>query len=393
MKVKKIIACVTTLSILSPCVITAFAASDSDGINTARQMALENSTITSDAVEYTPFSYEGFEVRLYKEPLLDANEAIEKYPNAYNYISERAQEIGISTSPDSSDFQEYAISFALYEGTDRGLTKEIQDFAGFMDLYENISKNENILATVSSRSASNAELESLMPISDSGTESSGNIPSLVELEELKLLDRIETYANGYSSSAARTYASTWWDQTNNDDYPYYAEYNGYSTTTNDYNDLEDGVPGQSATRRGWQDCTNFVSQCLVAGGMGTRKSGILLPHMDNKNWYYTDSKPSNSWGAASNFYEHWRKRAGVASSSADLTIGDAVSMDFEQDGDINHTAIIVQNRGTGDSGKELAQHTSERFRELANGDPYSLEYCYDRGFYLYGYEMDKAPIE
>lgn len=79
---------------------------------------------------------------------------------------------------------------------------------------------------------------------------------------------------------AANYAISCWHLTNNMDYPYYARYYKYDTNRNDYNQLPyDGYENksQSNPRRGWNDCTNFVSQALAAGGL-----------QQNSDWKYRD---------------------------------------------------------------------------------------------------------
>ncbi|MGW8440969.1 amidase domain-containing protein [Paenibacillus sp. S33] len=88
--------------------------------------------------------------------------------------------------------------------------------------------------------------------------------------------------------------------------------------------------------------TTFVSQALNAGGM-LQWSGLYLTGDDA--WYFKDnflSKPSHSWGRAHNFYNHWKYRAKLASSTNDMSMGDPVNADFNNDGDIDHTAIITE---------------------------------------------------
>lgn len=160
-----------------------------------------------------------------------------------------------------------------------------------------------------------------------------------------------------------------------------------------YNDLDENAEGQSAIRRGWSDCTNFVSQCLSYGGFQYRKSGLILPHRQSKNWYYDNGKPSHTWGGANNFYQHWESRAGIAKTSDLLTAGDVISVDFTKDGDIDHTAIITSNINNTNESKLLTQHSIDRSEFLPTGDYFSLANLYSQDYKIYGYEMDKAPIK
>ena len=227
------------------------------------------------------------------------------------------------------------------------------------------------------------EIIPLMPTTETPT---SPVPDTLFKEPKKV-------SNGYNATQAVTYAKEWWNKTNNTGYPYYAEYYKQDITNNAYNDLDENMEGQSSTRRGWSDCTNFVSQCISAGGMKYRKTGILLPHRQSSNWYYEDKKPSHTWGGANNFYLHWKERAGIAENSSVLNLGDVLSIDFTQDGDIDHTAIITSDNGDTNKEKLLTQHSVDRCETLPTGNDYSIEYLYQQNFAIYGYEMDKIPLE
>ncbi len=218
-----------------------------------------------------------------------------------------------------------------------------------------IEINQQILNAISAntRSTDWSEITSLMPATSDSTVAAGETA-----QEDSAVS--ETRSSSYDTAEVVTYASTWWNKTNNTDYPYYAEYNGMDTSRNDYNSLDSGRSGQSNPARGRSDCADFVSQCLAAGGVPQIKSGLILPHQKTGNWYYNDDKPSHTWGGASNFYNHWKERVGVASSSANLGVGDAVSIDFGGDGSPDHTVIIV-SAGSTDSSKYLASHTTDRY--------------------------------
>jgi len=132
--------------------------------------------------------------------------------------------------------------------------------------------------------------------------------------------KIPTY---YNRQAAVQYARTWW--------------NGRNPR---YPDFED-------------DCTNFISQCLRAGG-------APMTGMPNrsKGWWITDGwqtgRPrqfaretwSYSWSVAQAFKLHLdNSKSGLTakrvSSPSELTIGDVICYDFEGDGRINHTTIVT----------------------------------------------------
>ncbi|MCA1030715.1 amidase domain-containing protein [Bacillus timonensis] len=89
------------------------------------------------------------------------------------------------------------------------------------------------------------------------------------------------------------------------------------------------------------DCTNFISQCLHAGGIPmvgypSRTNGWWMKH---QNWSY-------SWTVANSFrwYLSGAKsglRAKEVFSAKDLLLGDVICYDFEGDGRYNHATIVV----------------------------------------------------
>lgn len=387
---KRILSIALTVAMLCSLNTTAFAASGDTNSNAVdvTVTAENNSTITGEYKQYAPFIVNGQEVRLYSEPVMTLEEALNSYAAAFEMCAEKAETYGISVSIDNTEFVNFAkVYAAMNENGTPDFIEECKNFAIYLDYYENIGINRQILNAVSSKTRSSdwSDIEALMPSASHSTAAAGEA---VYEDEVSAMD---TRATTYNTSAVVTYASTWWNKTNNDDYPYYAEYNDMDTSRNDYNDLDAGRSGQSNPARSWSDCANFVSQCLAAGGVPQIKSGLILPHQKTGNWYYNNNKPSHTWGGANNFYNHWSARAGVASSSADLGVGDAVSIDFNADGSPDHTVIIV-SAGSGDSSKYLASHTTDRYMYYySNGSLYNftLAYLYGNDWTLYGYEIDK----
>ncbi|RSD25888.1 amidase domain-containing protein [Mesobacillus subterraneus] len=237
--------------------------------------------------------------------------------------------------------------------------KEIIKFVKFMDRYENYGKNDKIVKMKEKNdngqltAEEKMEFEELLPIEiDQYTEETGS--------DVPTFSTTAVFANGYDQIAARDYARKWTSNTeklrNNTQFPYYSRLNNcYSC---------------------WWDCTNFVSQSLMAGGM--RHLGY------DQTWYYSNSGPSYSWGGANSFYKHWKNRAPVAGSHSALRTGDVVSTNYDTDADIDHTAIITKNDSSYASGKWLTQHTDDMEEKTTVGTWVS------RGYKIVGYEMDKA---
>lgn len=245
---------------------------------------------------------------------------------------------------------------------------KIIEFAKFIDLYENYGHNEKILK-VKNKIQKNQEvtdqdlsdISNLLPTAENveSTRKNKTSPNGIPLQ-----DPLNHYENevapyssiyDYSRTTARDYAYEWWNGRNNSKYGYYSNY---------YNCYDC-----------WNDCTNFVSQSLVAGGMVTW-STLSGDH----NWFYSNNKPSHSWGGAHNFYNHWRNRANLAPNDTDLTVGDAVNADFSNDGHIDHTALVTSSDWTGPL---VTQHTSDK-------KDARLENWFDAGYIVYGWEMDYA---
>ena len=89
------------------------------------------------------------------------------------------------------------------------------------------------------------------------------------------------------------------------------------------------------------DCTNFISQCLRAGG--AKMTGY--PNR-SKGWWIQGGNWSYSWSVAHalRWYLETSKqglRARRLNSPLDLELGDIIFYDFEGDGKVNHSTIVT----------------------------------------------------
>ncbi len=159
--------------------------------------------------------------------------------------------------------------------------------------------------------------------------------------------------NRYDRLAAQAYAYQWWNKRNNEQYGYYSRVSGgcYSC---------------------WYDCTNFVSQTLQAGGMVEWKKSSY--------WYYSDNKPSYSWGVSNSFYKHFELRAKPVQRISDLQVGDVVQADINGDGRIDHAALVTKVTPTG---VYVTQHTTDR-------KDYPISTWFQAGYIVYGWDMENA---
>jgi hypothetical protein len=116
----------------------------------------------------------------------------------------------------------------------------------------------------------------------------------------------------YNRLKAVQYAETWW---------------------NDYN--------PAFKRMTENDCTNFISQCLYAGGAPMRG----YPNRGN-GWWIRGNTWSWSWTVANTLKNYLGSskvglRAREVSSPAQLMLGDVICYDFEGDGRYDHNTIVT----------------------------------------------------
>lgn len=116
----------------------------------------------------------------------------------------------------------------------------------------------------------------------------------------------------YDRRAAVRYAERWWNDTNSD-YHYFQD----------------------------NDCTNFISQCLAAGGAPMRG----YPDRGT-GWWYQDNKWSYSWSVAHTMRWYLSGstkglRGYELEDPTELLPGDIICYDFEGDGQWDHTTIVV----------------------------------------------------
>jgi len=155
----------------------------------------------------------------------------------------------------------------------------------------------------------------------------------------------------FSGSAAGTYARTWALSTN------------------------------SAYGRFGNDCTNFVSQAMDAGGWThLAGSGYCADRKKDSVWWFTRGgcrytacpwgwcptirtiDASHTWGGAHNFY-NFVKTTGRGTGAAhvmNLGEGDVLQMDFSGGGHIGHTMVVTGKTATN---LFLSYHTSDHLDE------------------------------
>ncbi|MFC4323635.1 amidase domain-containing protein [Litchfieldia salsa] len=124
-------------------------------------------------------------------------------------------------------------------------------------------------------------------------------------------DDVERVQYNYDRLAAVKYAERWWDD-------YNPEFKKFDV-----------------------DCTNYISQCLHAGGIPM--SGY--PNR-GKGWWMKNNNWSYSWSVAHALRWHLSdSKSGViakeVNSPEELLLGDVICYDFQGDGRFDHTTIVV----------------------------------------------------
>ncbi|MUV36661.1 putative 35.5 kDa protein in gldA 3'region [Lentibacillus sp. JNUCC-1] len=121
----------------------------------------------------------------------------------------------------------------------------------------------------------------------------------------------------YDRQAAVKYAERWW---------------------NSYN---------PAYRRFDVDCTNYVSQCLYAGGAPMHGA----PKRD-RGWWYQGDNWSYSWSVAHSLRWYLSGatqglKGSEVSEASELELGDIICYDFQGDGRWDHNTIVVSKDNNG----------------------------------------------
>ncbi len=89
------------------------------------------------------------------------------------------------------------------------------------------------------------------------------------------------------------------------------------------------------------DCTNFTSQSLRYGGWEDDGS---VDRTDVSNWFYHSLYQSYTWVNAHYFavFHQNSGRSTNVTSTCDIKLGDIISADWDQDGELDHTMIVTQ---------------------------------------------------
>ena len=132
------------------------------------------------------------------------------------------------------------------------------------------------------------------------------------------------------------------------------------------------------------DCTNFVSQCLHAGGIP-----MTATTNRGKGWWYSGNSWSWSWSVAHALYLLLKSGnapfyAKQVDSPDKLQIGDVICYDFDGDGHWQHNTFVVAKDGNGmplvNARTYDSQHRYWEYRDSTAYTP-NIQYAF---FHIYG---------
>lgn len=267
---------------------------------------------------------------------------------------------GVDVTIGSEEFFAF-ISDQLIEGTDKKLAglAEYPLIHAYMAAYKVAA--ENVISTVG--------ISSLCDVEDAatGTDLAFYLQSeflektiqdcrneVIEQSNQKNFDSYNiTPYSYYNASAAISYARRYARDPNTNSYPYFGS-----------------------------DCTNFVSQCLYAGGMDMDGRPKQVGHENTTTkWYcelfgewhgnyqYFDYGYSTTWTVAGDFYTYWSRYANAGRATnlrtviSNTSAGSVVQLEDPQTGILYHTIIITRNSG---GVAEYCAHSRERLDENLN---------------------------
>lgn len=114
------------------------------------------------------------------------------------------------------------------------------------------------------------------------------------------------------------------------------------------------------------DCTNFISQIMYAGGW--QYAGTSLGQSDSRRWDYGwfESTTSYTWAGAQNWYQFatGSGRTFILPYASDLLEADVLQIDFDKNYNMNHSMLVTYVSATE---KYLTYHTNNtRDRSLTS---------------------------
>ncbi|MDP4014823.1 MAG: amidase domain-containing protein [Candidatus Nanopelagicales bacterium] len=131
-----------------------------------------------------------------------------------------------------------------------------------------------------------------------------------------------------------------------------------------------------------EDCTNFVSQAVRAGGWSYVGDGSWSQRTESNKWGFYDMDPpykltytTRTWGGATNFYQFGRfesRRLTWTSHVSYLVAGDILQADFHPEVEVGVDHSMVVTKAT-KKNTYLSYHTpntlNEKFKDISKRNP------------------------
>ena len=256
-----------------------------------------------------------------------------------DFINLLAQENGL-TPLSEENLDEYEAAAYAYKNSTTLSEEELSDcifFLGFIDIYRDKERNDEIKQAFSSYNDSNKRMliNRSLPaaISEEKEEDlksgiilndiklmlpSYTVEEFADIPEVKSLLETSKASNSISNRVARNFNVTAGIK--------YAT--TYATSANiwEWNYFSGG------------DCTNFVSQIIYAGG-------IPMDYVIPNPWYYTSiTDYAKNWTVANSFANYWGvnyKVKGHQGFARNLGKGDFITADWQDNGSWDHWAFVT----------------------------------------------------
>lgn len=131
------------------------------------------------------------------------------------------------------------------------------------------------------------------------------------------------------------------------------------------------------------DCMNYISQILKAGGLGENKPETIAPEGvdSNKNYWYSKKQGDNiftvssTWINVEDFYTYWSKTQKVIQPNEldimrDIEVGDVIQLQNKSGGRYYHAMFVVKKDA---ETIYLTGHTNDR-------EAYDIREIHDNNF-------------
>jgi len=281
-----------------------------DNFNDYQKTLCSSSYEFGDISFREPFTIDGKEYYYYCE-FTEPTKALDYVKNEYSDYLKQLKDDNALEELTESNWNDY------YNIVSKMDTDEAMKLTIFFDTYENTNQNNEIEELVSN--ITSTTVYKSLGLTQSTSD---------KVEELNLL--LPTYDDEIVSENAITpFATQTYNATNA---VAYAKNYAWAPNGN-YVYIEKG------------DCTNFVSQVLLAGGYNQ----VWGVNRYFGWWYKSADSRSHSWASASKFVKYWGIKDyyyDFQIFSKNVKVGSLIFLDQNDDGDYNHGGVVTYKAAT-----------------------------------------------